>query len=448
MGGVARIAAEQGHQVGGADENVYPPMSTQLEQLGVELHEGYEPAVTKAWQPDLVIVGNALSRGNPAVEFILDDGLPYVSGPQWMFEQVLRHRWVLAVAGTHGKTTTASILCWLLEYAGYEPGFLVGGIPENFGVSARLGLDPYFVIEADEYDTAFFDKRSKFIHYQPHTLILNNLEFDHADIFDTIADIKKQFHHLIRTVPGSGLILVNAEDSNLADVLTQGCWSRRENFSIHTDAYWQAHETTADYSEFDVKHHGGDPQLATTPLIGSFNMSNTLAAIAAAHHAGVSVEKACTAMTSFKSVKRRLQLLATVNNIQIYDDFAHHPTAISQTLSALRRLVDKNRIVCVLEPRSNTMLSGQHRQTLPQSFTDADEVFLYKPRGIEWDIDALTNRTITVCESVAEIVRLLVASLRSDDYVVIMSNGSFDNIHQKLLAALNVTDLSTGRTAS
>lgn len=447
MGGLARIAAEQGHQVGGADANVYPPMSTQLEQLGIDIHQGYQPASMQKWQPDLVVIGNALSRGNPAVEFILNEGIRYVSGPQWMFEQVLTHRWVLAVAGTHGKTTISSVLCWLLEYAGYAPGFLVGGVPENFGVSARLGRDPYFVIEADEYDTAFFDKRSKFVHYQPRTLILNNLEYDHADIFDSIDDIKKQFHHLIRTVPGSGLILINADDENLADVLARGCWSSREKFSIKSKADWSAHTTTRDFSSFDIEQSGEQPQHVTSPLIGSFNMGNVLAAVAAAHHAGVSVEKARAAISHFKSVKRRLQLLATINDIHIYDDFAHHPTAINQTLTALRQLVGNNRIICVLEPRSNTMLLGRHQDALEQAFTAANQVFLYKPNGVKWDMASLTDQTITVSESVAEIVQLLVACLRSEDYVVIMSNGGFDNIHQKLIDALNVTELTTRQTS-
>lgn len=442
MGGVARIAAEQGHQVAGADANVYPPMSIQLEQLGIELHEGYLPDNIKKWNPDLVIIGNALSRGNPAVEFVLDRELAFASGPQWMFERVLRHRWVLAVAGTHGKTTTTSALCWLLEYAGHEPGFLVGGIPENFGVSARLGRDPYFVIEADEYDTAFFDKRSKFVHYQPRTLILNNLEYDHADIFDTIEEIKKQFHHLLRTVPGSGMVIINADDKTIAEVVAQGCWSKQEHFSVIATAQWSAQPTTTDFSEFDVQHKGEEPQHITSPLIGVFNMSNILAAIAAASHAGVTLAKAAEAMPHFKSVKRRLQLLATVNNVRIYDDFAHHPTAISQTLKALRQLVENKRIICVLEPRSNTMLSGKHKQTLRRAFNDADQVYVYQPEGAKWNMAVLADQTVTVCQSVGEIIRLLVSSLKPDDYVVIMSNGGFDNIHQKLIDALDVTELT------
>ncbi len=439
MGGLARIALEQGHQVGGADVNVYPPMSTQLEQLGVELHEGYEPSLVKQWQPELVIIGNALSRGNPVVEALLEDGTRFISGPQWLFEQVLRHRWVLAVAGTHGKTTTASLLSWLLEYAGHEPGFLIGGVPENFGVSARLGSEPYFVIEADEYDTAFFDKRSKFVHYYPRTLILNNLEYDHADIFDSIADIKKQFHHLVRTVPGEGMILVNADDANLPDVMARGCWSKQQDFSIEAGAHWKARRISTDFSSFDIEEMGEILCTIQSPLVGSFNACNIVAAVAAAVHAGVTAETACTGVAQFKSVKRRLQLLTTVNGIHIYDDFAHHPTAIRHTLTALRQLCGKKRIVCVLEPRSNTMLMGKHQDTLRQSLHQADQVFLYKPDGMAWDIDALADETLTVSDSVAEIVRTLVASTKIEDHVVIMSNGSFDNIHQKLIDALSVT---------
>ena len=439
MGGLARIALEQGHRVGGADINMYPPMSNQLEQLGVDLHQGYEPSRVKEWQPELVIVGNALSRGNPVVEAILEDGTRYISGPQWMYEQVLRHRWVLAVAGTHGKTTTASLLSWLLEYAGYNPGFLIGGVPENFGVSARLGSEPYFVIEADEYDTAFFDKRSKFVHYHPRTLVLNNLEYDHADIFDSIEEIKKQFHHLVRTVPGQGLILVNADDTNLPDVLAQGCWSKQQDFSVQAKAHWSAQRISKDFSRFDIEELGGTRCTIQSPLVGSFNVCNAVAAIAAAAHAGVSIEKACAAVADFKSVKRRLQLLTTIRGVHIYDDFAHHPTAIHQTLVALRQLCGSKRIICVLEPRSNTMLMGKHQDTLRQCVREADQAFLYKPDGMAWDIDALADETLTVSDSVSEIVRMLVASTKMEDHVVIMSNGSFDNIHRKLINALSVT---------
>ena len=443
MGGLARIALEQGHQVGGADVNVYPPMSTQLEQLGIDLHEGYQPSLLKQWQPELVIVGNALSRGNPVIESILEDGTRFISGPQWLFEQVLRHRWVLAVAGTHGKTTTASLLAWLLEFAGYEPGFLIGGVPENFGVSARLGSEPYFVIEADEYDTAFFDKRSKFVHYHPRTLILNNLEYDHADIFDSIDDIKKQFHHLVRTVPGQGMILVNADDANLLDVMVQGCWSKQQSFSIETDAHWKARRVSRDFANFDIEELGETRCTIQSPLVGSFNACNVVAAVAAAVHAGITVETACKGVAQFKSVKRRLQLLSTINGIHIYDDFAHHPTAIQNTLTALRQLCGTKRITCVLEPRSNTMLMGKHQDTLRQSLREADQVFLYKPQGVTWDIAALADENLIVSDSVAEIVRMLVASTKIEDYIVIMSNGSFDNIQQKLIDALSVTGKTT-----
>ena len=439
MGGVARLARDKGHEVGGMDENVYPPMSTQLAELGIELHQGYAPEVLERWRPDLVIIGNALSRGNPVVESVLNERIRYISGPQWIAEQVLRDRWVLAVAGTHGKTTTASLLCWLLEHAGVEPGFLIGGVPENFGISARLGRTPYFVIEADEYDTAFFDKRSKFVHYGPKTLIMNNLEYDHADIFDDLDDIKKQFHHLVRTVPGEGLILVNADDQNLADVMRRGCWSHRQSFSVRGAADWRAYGRSADFSRFDIDNDGGARCGTRSPLVGAFNMSNVLAAVAAAQHAGVSADKACEGVGLFKSVKRRLQLLATVNGVYVYDDFAHHPTAIQQTLEALRQTAAHGRVICVLEPRSNTMLLGKHENTLKDSLNQADRVFLFKPEGVAWDMDALVDRTLTISGSVPELVHLLVDSVQSGDRVVIMSNGGFDNIHQKLIDALSVS---------
>lgn len=440
MGGLARLASELGHQVGGCDAGVYPPMSTQLQELGIDLFEGYETAHIERWDPELVVIGNALSRGNPCVEMVLNSNTRFVSGPQWIYEEILRERWVIAVAGTHGKTTTASLVCWLLENAGLEPGFLIGGVPENFGVSARLGSTPFFVIEADEYDTAFFDKRSKFVHYHPRTLVLNNLEFDHADIFDNIDDIKRQFHHLLRIVPGDGLILVNRDDANLADVVELGCWSELQGFSISGSADWSAHANTADFSMFEIRPPGDPPQTVESRLIGSFNMGNTLAAVAAVHHAGVPVNVACQGVSSFASVKRRLQLLGTVRGISIHDDFAHHPTAIEQTLTALRQRCADARIICVLEPRSNTMLRGDHRHSLENALGESDLAMVLKPQNAGWDLSSLANGRVSVYESVAEIVRVLADETKSGDQIVIMSNGSFDKIHDKLIDALSVTN--------
>ena len=441
MAGVARLASELGHEVGGCDANMYPPMSAQLLDLGVNLFEGYDPAHAKGWGPDLVVIGNAMSRGNPCVEAILNGNTRFISGPQWIYEEVLRDRWVVAIAGTHGKTTTASLACWLLEYAGFEPGFLIGGVPENFGVSARLGRSPFFVIEADEYDTAFFDKRSKFVHYHPKTLVLNNLEFDHADIFNNLDEIKKQFHHLVRIVPGSGMILVNQDDTNLTDVIDRGCWSELQGFSLSSGADWTAKALTNDCSRFEVRKHGNTLAEVESPLIGSFNMANTLAAVAAVHHAGIPVDTACSGVASFASVKRRLQLLATVRGISIYDDFAHHPTAIEQTLSALQqRSGGIHRIICVLEPRSNTMLLGSHRHTLARSLEIADRAIVLRPPNADWDLSNIASGTISISDSVAEIVNTLTSDARQGDQVVIMSNGSFDNIHKKLIDALDVSD--------
>ena len=450
MAGVARLATECGHRVGGADADMYPPMSTQLQSLGADLHQGYDPAHIVKWRPDLIIIGNALSRGNPSVEAVLNGGIRFVSGPQWVYEEILRDRWVLAVAGTHGKTTTSSLVCWLLEFAGLDPGFLIGGVPENFGVSARLGSGRFFVIEADEYDTAFFDKRSKFVHYHPKTLVLNNLEYDHADIFDNLGEIKRQFHHLLRIVPGQGLVLVNRDDPDLAEVMDQGCWSEQQSFSATQSADWTARETSKDFSRFDIcksdetqgdgVHSDGETLCSVrSPLFGSFNMSNTLAAVAAVHHAGVAIDQACRGVARFKSVKRRLQLLATVRGVSVYDDFAHHPTAIELTLEALRQRVGKQKIICVLEPRSNSMLLGKHKSTLGGSLRTADRTIIFKPQAAQWNMANLANQKISILGSVPEIIQSLADSVKIGDHVVIMSNGSFDNIHQKLIDALSVT---------
>jgi UDP-N-acetylmuramate: L-alanyl-gamma-D-glutamyl-meso-diaminopimelate ligase len=437
MGGVALLARALGHEVGGSDAKVYPPMSTQLAAHGIALREGYDPAHLEP-APDLVIVGNALTRGNPAVEHVLDRGLPYTSGAQWVAEQALAGRWVLAVAGTHGKTTTSAMLAWILDYAGLAPGFLVGGVPENFGVSARLGQPPFFVIEADEYDCAFFDKRSKFVHYRPRTAILNNLEYDHADIFPDLAAIQRQFHHLVRTVPGSGLLVVNGRDAGLAETLALGCWTPREPFD--DAAGWQAEPLAPDGGRFRVRWRGDEQGTVDWELIGAHNMSNALAAIAAARHAGVPAATACAALGGFRSVKRRLELRGQARGVSVYDDFAHHPTAIAATLAALRARVGAARIVAVFEPRSNTMKRGVQRAELPAALATADVVALYRAPGLEWRLEetaAALGPRARVYESVEAIVATLAAELRAGDRVLIMSNGGFEDIHARLLARLH-----------
>ncbi len=437
MAGVAILARDLGHTVTGSDAKVYPPMSTQLEAQGIALMEGYEPAHLDAAKPDLVIVGNALSRGNPLVEAVLDRGLPYTSGAQWIGENVLKDRWTIAVAGTHGKTTTSSMVAWILEHAGLNPGFLIGGVPENFGVSARLGNAPFFVIEADEYDTAFFDKRSKFVHYRARTAILNNLEFDHADIFPDLAAIQRQFHHFVRIVPPSGRLIVNAHDPALAEVLAMGCWTPVERFN---DAQgWSARALNADASRFEVLWQGKSQGASNWELVGEHNMHNALAAIAAVRHAGVPVAQALEALAGFHNVKRRLEVRGSINGVTVYDDFAHHPTAIAATLSALRARVGDARIIAVLEPRSNTMKLGVHRATLAPSLSGADRVLLYRPADIGWDLGAvvagLSGRG-QVYATVQAIIDAVAAEVRAGDHVLVMSNGGFENIHPRLLAEL------------
>jgi UDP-N-acetylmuramate: L-alanyl-gamma-D-glutamyl-meso-diaminopimelate ligase len=439
MGGAAVLARALGHRVTGSDAKVYPPMSTQLEAEGIELLEGYDPAHLEP-APDLVIIGNALSRGNPAVEHVLDRGIPYTSGAQWAAENILHGRWVLAVAGTHGKTTTSAMLAWILEYANLKPGFLIGGVPENFGVSARLGNEPFFVIEADEYDTAFFDKRSKFVHYRPRTAILNNLEFDHADIFPDIAAIRRQFHHLVRCVPGSGLLVVNGADSQLAETLAMGCWTPLEKFGDASG--WQAEPQAPDCSRFQVLFQGKEQGSVEWDLIGTHNMLNALAALAAARHAGVPAKSGCAALKEFCNVKRRMQVCGTIRGVTVYDDFAHHPTAIRMTLDALRARVGDKRIVAVLEARSNTMRMGVHRAELGPALAGADQVILFQPAAFQWDIKIVTealNGRARIFRSVDEIVTTLNQELRPDDQVLIMSNGGFEGIHDKLLAQLAAT---------
>ncbi|UOG93620.1 MAG: UDP-N-acetylmuramate:L-alanyl-gamma-D-glutamyl-meso-diaminopimelate ligase [Candidatus Thiothrix sulfatifontis] len=417
MGGIALLARAQGHEVTGADTNVYPPMSTMLAEQGVDILQGYQAQDFPA-DADAIVVGNVMRRGLEVVEHLLDHNLPYTSGPQWLGENILRERWVLAVAGTHGKTTTASMLAWILEYAGLKPGFLIGGVPQNFGVSARLGDSPFFVVEADEYDTAFFDKRSKFVHYHPRTVILNNLEYDHADIFPDVQAIKTQFHHLMRTVPGSGLAVVNAQDANLSDTLAMGCWTPVETFA---DGDWRADYLQADGSEFRVFCQGVEQGVVRWDLLGEHNVNNALAAIAAARHAGVPAEHAIAGLAEFQGVKRRMQVRGTVRGVTVYDDFAHHPTAITTTLAGLRAKVGNARIIALLEPRSNTMRMGTHGAAVAAALQVADYAFIYQLP--EWnDIDALAA-------SVAQLAQ-------AGDHVLVMSNGGFGGIHDKLLTLL------------
>lgn len=437
MGGIALLARSQGHTVTGSDAHVYPPMSNQLAAAGITLREGYDPAHLTP-TPDIVVVGNALSRGNPLVEYLLDANLPYVSGPEWLAEHVLQGRWVMAVAGTHGKTTTTSLLAWILEAAGREPGFLVGGVPENFGVSARLTTSPLFVVEADEYDTAFFDKRSKFVHYRPRTVILNNLEYDHADIFPDLAAIQRQFHHLVRTVPGSGLIIAPAADAALNEVLAMGRWTPLETFGAH-DATWQVKLLATDGSRFEVILNGESVGNVEWGLLGIHNIHNALAAIAAARHVGVAPEMACTALPTFRNVKRRMELRGTVAGVTVYDDFAHHPTAIAVTIGALRARVGSARILAVLEPRSNTMRLGVHKETLATSMAEADRVFLYQPRDLGWNLEQVVTELAGRGEAHANIdtlVNAIVTIARPGDHVLVMSNGGFGGIHTQLLATL------------
>ncbi len=448
MAGVALLARDLGYTVSGSDQRLYPPTSTLLAEQGIAVMEGYTPAHLEP-VPDLVIIGNALSRGNPEVEAVLDRGLCYTSGAQWVAEHLLRplpasgrpapRRWVLAVAGTHGKTTTAAMLAWMLEHAGLEPGFLIGGVPENFGVSARLGEPPFFVIEGDEYDTAFFDKRSKFVHYRPRTVVLNNLEYDHADIFSDVDAIKLQFHHLIRTVPSSGLVVVNARDRNLANTLGMGCWSAVERFQ--DAAGWSTELLAADGSSFKVLFRGEDLGTVKWDLIGNHNVANALAALAAARHAGVPVPVSIAALADFRSVRRRLEVRGSARGITIYDDFAHHPTAIAATLQALRARVGDARIIAVVEPRSNTMRLGVHRDTLGGSLALADKILLLQPAGLNWNIDRVTaalGGRGRAYGSVDEILSALLNELRPADHVLVMSNGDFENIHARLMERLRV----------
>jgi UDP-N-acetylmuramate: L-alanyl-gamma-D-glutamyl-meso-diaminopimelate ligase len=449
MGGIAAIARASGHRVTGSDRNVYPPMSTQLAALDIDVIQGFDAAQLDP-APDIVVVGNVMTRGQPVIEALLERGLPYASGPEWLSREVLQGRWVLAVAGTHGKTTTSSLLAWILEHAGLAPGFLIGGVPANFDASARLGRDPFFVIEADEYDTAFFDKRAKFVHYRPRTAILNNLEFDHADIYPDVASIQRQFHHLVRIVPGGGRIIWNAADVRLEETLAMGCWTPREGFAREggKDVLWTARPAGGadDFSRFEVLEGGRPRGTVEWPLIGAHNMENALAAIAAARHAGVAVERALEALHSFKGIARRMQVRGEVDGIRVYDDFAHHPTAIATTVDGLRRRVGRARIVAVLEPRSNTMRMGVHQDTLAPSLSGADEVWIYAPADLGWDAAAVIaslGKRGHSSQDVDALARDLAKTLRSGDHVLIMSNGGFGGLHGKLLAQLERTRPST-----
>jgi len=438
MGGLAVMAKRLGHTVTGSDAGVYPPMSTQLEAEGIELMQGYR-ASNLATQPDMVVIGNALSRGNEEVEAVLNLGLPYTSGAQWLAEHVLQHRWVLAVAGTHGKTTSSSMLAWILEYAGLKPGFLIGGVPLNFGISARLGESDFFVIEADEYDTAFFDKRSKFVHYRPKTCVINNLEFDHADIFDDLDAIKRQFHHLVRTVPNNGLLITPFKDVNVDDVIERGCWTPVEKISkkLLMDAVWSADNIATGEGEFDVCYLGDKLGRIRWSLSGQHNVSNALGAIAAAAHAGVEPMVAIDALAIFQNVKRRMEVRAVINKITLYDDFAHHPTAIASTLAGLRGKVGEQRIIAVLEPRSNTMKMGVHKETLLPSLADSDTAFIYMPDDIDWQIDAGHYSTVKVFKKMEALVDAVMAEVRPNDHVLFMSNGGFGGVHQTIEDLLN-----------
>jgi UDP-N-acetylmuramate: L-alanyl-gamma-D-glutamyl-meso-diaminopimelate ligase len=433
MAGVALLARELGHQVCGSDANVYPPMSTQLADAGIDLRNGYLEQNLDL-DADLYVIGNAISRGNPQIELILEKGLPYISGPQWLHDHLLKDRWVLAVAGTHGKTTTSSMLAWILEYANLQPGFLIGGLNQNFNQSARLGSAPFFVIEADEYDTAFFDKRSKFVHYQPRTLILNNLEYDHADIFEDLQAIKKQFHHLMRIVPRNGLVIHNQQDENLRQVLDMGCWSETLSFGLESaDLAIQSQQQLI----LDRKSSQNWP-LEGLPH-GLFNQQNACAALLAAQHAGVPLAVGIEALHSYKGVKRRQEVIAEINGISIIDDFAHHPTAIRVTLEALKQQTE-GRLVAVFEPRSNTMKAGVHEKTLGASFEPADSVMLFDNGQLQWDIHSLINgqsKRMQIFQETDQIIDSLIQSVASGDKVVIMSNGGFEGIHQKLIQALS-----------
>jgi UDP-N-acetylmuramate: L-alanyl-gamma-D-glutamyl-meso-diaminopimelate ligase len=441
MGGIAALARASGHRVTGSDQNVYPPMSDQLAALGIELIQGYDPAQLDL-NPDIVVVGNVMSRGNPLIEALLDSGKPYTSGPEWLARHVLAGRWTLAVAGTHGKTTTSSVLAWILEHAGLDPGFLIGGVPGNFNVTARLGGGKHFVVEADEYDTAFFDKRAKFVHYRPRTAVLNNLEHDHADIYPDVAAIQWQFHQLMRMVPRNGLVVANAADVHVMEVIDKGCWTPVERFSASSagDTAWYAMvEPGGDYSRFAILEGNREIGEVQWPMVGRHNAENGLAAILAARHAGVDVGTAIAALKKFSGVRRRMEVRGVVHGITVYDDFAHHPTAVETTIDGLRRRIGDARLIAVLEPRSNTMKLGTHRDALAKSLSHADQVWMYQGAGVDWDVAgsvASLGSRAHVATGIDELVTELDCALRAGDHVLMMSNGGFGGVHTKLLTRL------------
>lgn len=440
MAGIALLAKQKNLEVTGSDANIYPPMSIHLAEHKIPVFEGYDEKNLLP-HPDLVIMGNAMTRGNPCVEYVLNQNISYISGPQWLAENVLHKYHVLAVSGTHGKTTVSSLLSWILEYAGLNPGFLIGGISKNFDSSARLGKEDFFVIEADEYDTAFFDKRSKFIHYHPKTLILNNLEFDHADIFPNLDAIKIQFSYLLRTVPSQGLIICPKSDKNLQHVISRGCWTPIEYTGSEKDkdVIWQTTLLKEDASQFTICHKNINLGEVNWSLIGDHNAANAIIAIAAAHHIGVNPQKAIAALNQFQGIKRRLEIYKKIHGITLYDDFAHHPTAIAATLAGLRKKIGNKRILVILESGTHTMRSGIHRETLGPSLQDADKVWLMRPKQ-DWGMERLLETTsipIVICDSVADIIQKVVKEAHTSDHIVIMSNSAFDNLHEKLAQALD-----------
>ena len=438
MGSLALLARETGFKVSGSDLHVYPPMSTQLEQQGIELHVGYDPEQLNP-APDLVVIGNAMTRGNPAVEYVLDKGLPYTSGPEFFARHILKDKWVLGVSGTHGKTTTSSMLAWILEYAGMTPGFLIGGIPEDFGLSARMGDTPFFVVEADEYDTAFFDKRSKFVHYRPRTLIINNLEFDHGDIFENLGAIQKQFHHLVRTIPASGRVIYPADNPAIDKVIAMGCWSEQEKLG-EDQQFWTLDECRDDGSAFRVCFDGRHSGTVKWQHQGMHNVANAFAAIAAAHHVGVLPEIASEALSCFKGVKRRMELVAEVKGIKIYDDFAHHPTAIKTTLEGLRAQLGNDSVIrVVIEPRSNTMRMGIHKEALIQATSKASEAIWFESEDMQWSLESLAEKSpvsTRIMQTTDSIVNYLSDISDAGDHILIMSNGGFEGIHTRIATAL------------
>lgn len=439
MAGIAALAKARGDHVTGIDANVYPPMSTFLEGLGISVKSGYDPAHLER-SADEIVIGNVISRGNPVLEAILNEDLPHVTGPEWLAKNILPGKWRIVVSGTHGKTTVTSMIAWILEYAGLNPGFLVGGIPENFGMSARFTEGSHFVVEGDEYDTGFDDKRSKFIHYRPKTLVVNNMEYDHADIFPDIEAIKRQFHHVIRTVPQNGLIIHNPNYPASLETLKMGVWTPCQTVATE-DSDWSARLQHSDGSAFEVFFRGESQGVVEKwHQLGLHNVHNALSAIAAAHHAGVSIQTAMEALKSFKGVKRRLQLRGEVKGVKVYDDFAHHPTAIETTLAGIKLHAGKGRLIAVIEPRSNTMRMGQHRDKLPLSLKAADHVFVYEPKGLKWDMRSVFQDApmpVTIHDDIEALILAIAKQSVAQDHVVIMSNGGFENIHERLLKALS-----------